>query len=283
MNNISVARDVGVRGVASFAGKVALVAGASRGIGAVTAQAFARAGAMVVLAARDAHALDAVAQSIRAAGGQAIAVPTDVGEAASVERLVSRTIDAFGRLDAAFNNATDGPAPAPLADIDPADFDRGIRTNIRGTFLGMKYQIRAMLRSGGGAIVNMASSAGLSGVSNLAAYVAGKAGIIGLTKAAALDYADQGIRVNVLAPGPILTHHLERAGEEAQRLAGLATPMRRIGRAEEVAAAVLWLCSDQSSFITGVTVPVDGGQFAGLKPPRMYRQGQPMTPDVSVP
>jgi len=262
-----------------FAGKVALVAGASRGIGAVTAQAFAQAGAMVVLAARDARALDAVAESIRGGGGQALAVPTDVGDAASVERLVSQTMNTFGRLDAAFNNATDGPVAAPLADIDPADFDQGIRTNIRGTFLGMKYQIPAMLRSGGGAIVNMASGAGLSGVSNLAAYVAGKAGIIGLTKVAALDYADHGIRVNVLAPGPILTHHLERAGEEAQRQAGLSTPMKRIGRAEEVAATVLWLCSDQSSFITGVTVPVDGGQSAGLKPPRTYRQGQPMQPD----
>jgi NAD(P)-dependent dehydrogenase (short-subunit alcohol dehydrogenase family) len=263
----------------SFAGRVALVAGASRGIGAATAQAFAQAGAMVVLAARDTQALDAVAQRIRATGGQALVVPTDVGDVTSVERLVSQTMNMFGRLDAAFNNATDGPLPAPLADIDPADFDRGIRTNIRGTFLGMKYQIPAMLRSGGGAIVNMASGAGLSGVSNLAAYVAGKAGIIGLTKVAALDYADHGIRVNVLAPGPILTHHLERAGEEAQRQAGLSTPMRRIGRADEVAATVLWLCSDQASFITGVTVPIDGGQSAGLKPPRMYRQGQPMKPD----
>jgi NAD(P)-dependent dehydrogenase (short-subunit alcohol dehydrogenase family) len=260
----------------TFAGKVALIAGASRGIGAVTARAFAHAGASVVLAARDARALDSLVESIRATGGQALAVPTDVGDAASVEQLVRQTMSTFGRLDAAFNNATDGPLPAPLADIDPADFDRGIRTNVRGTFLGMKYQIPAMLRSGGGAIVNMASVAGLNGVANLAAYVAGKAGIIGLTRVAALDYADQRIRVNVVAPGPILTHHLERAGEEAQRGAALSTPMRRVGRADEVAAAVLWLCSDQASFITGVTLPVDGGQDAGVKPPRMYRQGQPM-------
>jgi NAD(P)-dependent dehydrogenase (short-subunit alcohol dehydrogenase family) len=260
----------------TFAGKVALIAGASRGIGAVTARAFAQAGASVVLAARDAPALNSLVESIRATGGQALAVPTDVGDAASVERLVRQTMSTFGRLDAAFNNATDGPLPAPLADIDPADFDRGIRTNVRGTFLGMKYQIPAMLRSGGGAIVNMASVAGLNGVANLAAYVAGKAGIIGLTRVAALDYADQGIRVNVVAPGPILTHHLERAGEEAQRGAALSTPMKRVGRADEVAAAVLWLCSDQASFITGVTLPIDGGQYAGLKPPRMYRRGQPM-------
>src|SRR5215472_10303911 len=215
----------------SFAGKVALVAGASRGIGAVTAQAFADAGAAVVLGARDRQALESVAESIRSRGGRALAVPTDVGDVVSVANLVEQTLSTFGRLDAAFNNANDGPLPAPLADIDLADFDHGIRANIRGTFLGMKYQIPAMLHSGGGAIVNMASLAGLNGVANLAAYVAGKAGIIGLTKVAALDYADQGIRVNVLAPGPILTHHLEKAGPDAQRLAGLSTPMRRTGTA----------------------------------------------------
>ena len=142
----------------------------------------------------------------------------------------------------------------------------------------MKFQIPAMLGngSGGGAIVNMASTAGVSGTANLAAYVAGKAGIIGLTKVAALDYADRGIRVNVVAPGPILTHHLEAAGSEAQRLAGLSTPMRRIGSAIEVANVVLWLCSPQSSFVTGAVIPIDGGQSAGNKPPQMYRPGQPM-------
>jgi NAD(P)-dependent dehydrogenase (short-subunit alcohol dehydrogenase family) len=260
----------------AFAGKVALVAGASRGIGAVTAEAFARAGAAVVLAARDKDALESVAEGIRADGGRALAVPTDVGDAGSVQRLVQQAVETFGRLDFAFNNATDGPMPAPLADIDPDGFDRAIRTNIRGTFLGMKYQIPAMLRSGGGAIVNMASLGGIQGVTNLAGYVAGKAGIVALTKVAALDYADQGIRVNVVAPGPILTHHLQAAGEEAQRLAGQSTPMRRVGRSEEVAAAVLWLCSDQSSFVTGTTLPIDGGQAAGTKPPQMYRQGQGM-------
>ena len=263
----------------SLDGKVALVAGASRGIGAVTARAFAQAGAAVVLAARDKDALESVAEGIRAEGGKALAVPTDVGDPASVEQLVQQAEATFGHLDAAFNNATDGPMPAPLADLDPEGFDRAIRTNIRGTFLGMKYEIPAMLRAGGGAIVNMASLAGLQGVANLAGYAAGKAGIIALTKVAALDYADQGIRVNVVAPGPILTHHLEAAGAEAQRLAGLSTPMRRVGRPDEVAATVVWLCSDQSSFVTGATLPIDGGQYAGLKPPRMYRQGQPMEAD----
>ena len=259
-----------------FAGKVALIAGASKGIGAVTAAAFARAGAAVVLAARDERALASVADGIRAEGGQALAVRTDVGDPASVEHLVERTIAEFGRLDAAFNNATDGPPPAPLADVDLDGFDRAIRANIRGTFLGMKYQIPAMLRNGGGAIVNMASLAGIQGVANLVGYAAGKAGVVAMTKVAALDYADHGIRVNVLAPGPILTYHLEEAGEEAQRQAGLATPMRRVGQSSEVADAVLWLCSDQSSFITGVTVPIDGGQSAGLKPAQMYRQGEKM-------
>jgi NAD(P)-dependent dehydrogenase (short-subunit alcohol dehydrogenase family) len=258
-------------------GRVALVAGASKGIGAATAAAFADAGAAVVLAARDAAALETVAEQIRARGGQATAIPADVSDDGSVRHLVASTLDAYGRLDAAFNNATAGPLPAPLADIDPAEFDRGIATNVRGTFLGMKYQISAMLQSGGGTIVNMASLAGVTGVANLATYVAGKAGIIGLTKVAALDYADQGIRVNVVAPGAILTHHLEAAGPEAQRQAALATPMRRIGSAAEVASVVLWLSSPGSSYLTGAVIPIDGGQCAGVKPPQMYRQGQPMT------
>jgi NAD(P)-dependent dehydrogenase (short-subunit alcohol dehydrogenase family) len=264
-------------------GRVALVAGASKGIGAATAEAFASAGAAVVLAARDTAALEIVADRIEARGGQAIAVRADVADVDSMRDLIDRTMASYGRLDAAFNNATDGPPPAPLADIDPAAFDAGIATNIRGTFLGMKFQIPAMLTGGGGAIVNMASIAGVNGTANLAAYVAGKAGIIGLTKVAALDYADQGIRVNVVAPGPILTHHLDAAGPEAQRLAGLSTPMRRIGHASEVAQAVLWLCSEQSSFITGAVLPIDGGQSAGNKPPQMYRQGQPMSTQAALP
>jgi len=203
-------------------------------------------------------------------------VSTDVADVGSMRHAVDQAVSVFGRLDAAFNNASAGPLPAPLADIDPDEFDLGIATNIRGTFLGMKFQIPAMLAGGGGAIVNMASLAGLNGTANLAAYVAGKAGIIGLTKVAALDYADQGIRVNVVAPGPIRTWHIEAAGEQAMRGAAMSVPMRRMGTAAEVAQAVLWLCSDQSSFITGTVIPIDGGQSAGNKPPQMYRQGQPM-------
>ncbi|MBO0841438.1 MAG: SDR family NAD(P)-dependent oxidoreductase, partial [Sciscionella sp.] len=174
-----------------FEGRVALVAGASKGIGAATAKAFADAGAAVVLAARDEQAIARLAGEITANGGRALPVRTDVGDAESARTLVERTLTEYGRLDFAFNNATDGPPPAPLADIEPDEFDKAIRTNIRGTFLGMKYQIAAMLRTGDGtaAIVNMASVAGVQGFPNLAGYVAGKAGIIGLTKVAALDYA----------------------------------------------------------------------------------------------
>jgi NAD(P)-dependent dehydrogenase (short-subunit alcohol dehydrogenase family) len=256
--------------------RVALVAGASRGIGADTACAFAEAGYAVALGARDTDALDRVVGRIEAAGGRAVATSTDVGDVDSMRGLVELAFDSFGRLDAAFNNATDGPMPAPLADIDPDAFDLGIRTNVRGTFLGMKYEIPAMLDSGGGAIVNMASVAGVRAMTNLAAYVAGKGGIIGLTEVAALDYANRNIRVNVVAPGPILTYHLEQAGPEARRLAGQSVPMGRVGTTDEVADVVLWLCSERSSFVTGATVPVDGGQLAGDKPPQMYRQGEGM-------
>jgi NAD(P)-dependent dehydrogenase (short-subunit alcohol dehydrogenase family) len=258
-------------------GRVALVAGASKGIGAATAEAFAAEGAKVVLAARDTAALKSVARRIEDGGGEAFWAGCDVSDADSMRSLIEQAIERYGRLDAAFNNATDGPLPAPLADIDIAEFDRGIAVNVRGTFLGMKFQIPAMLANGGGTIVNMASVAGLNAAANLAAYVAGKAGIIGLTKVAALDYADQGIRVNVVAPGPILTYHLEAAGPRAQHLAGQSTPMRRTGRASEVAQTVVWLCSPASSFITGAVIPIDGGQSAGNKPPQMYSQGQPMT------
>jgi NAD(P)-dependent dehydrogenase (short-subunit alcohol dehydrogenase family) len=238
--------------------------------------AFARAGYAVVLGARSGDALAAVVDAIEAGGGRAVAATTDVGDVDSMRSLVDLAIGSFGRVDAAFNNATDGPPPGPLADIDPEMFDLGIRTNVRGTFLGMKFEIPAMLAGGGGAIVNMASVAGVRAMTNLAAYVAGKAGIIALTETAALDYADRGIRVNVVAPGPILTHHLERAGAEAQRLAAASVPMRRVGTAKDVADAVLWLCSEQSKYITGVTLPIDGGQLAGHKPPQMYRQGEGM-------
>jgi NAD(P)-dependent dehydrogenase (short-subunit alcohol dehydrogenase family) len=254
-------------------GRVAIITGASRGIGAATSRAFAAAGAAVALAARDEAALASLADQLLAGGGRAIAVPTDVADPASVERLVDRTVGAFGRLDLAFNNAAGGgQGPTPLADLPVDAYDSAIAITLRGVFLSMRYEIPAMLEAGGGAIVNMSSTAGLEGVGGLAGYVSAKHGVIGLTKTAALDYADRNLRVNALAPGPILTDNLERAGEDAQRLAALAMPMRRIGRPEEVAAAVVWLCSDQAAFITGATLPIDGGKLAGAAP---FRSTQP--------
>jgi NAD(P)-dependent dehydrogenase (short-subunit alcohol dehydrogenase family) len=248
-------------------GKVAIVTGASRGIGAAAARAFARAGATVALAARDEKALAAVAEHISVAGDRALAVPTDVGDAASVERLVARTVDAYGRLDIAFNNAAGGGhMPTPLAEVAVEDYESALAISLRGVFLSMKYELAVMLNAGGGAIVNMASTAGVEAVAGLAGYVSSKHGVIGLTKSAALDYAEQGIRINAVAPGPILTDRLEQAGEEAQRQAGLAMPMRRVGKPEEVASAVVWLCSDAASFITGATLPIDGGKLAGMAP-----------------
>lgn len=247
----------------SMAGKVVIVTGASRGIGAATARTFARAGARVVLAARDAQALEAVARDIRSAGGEVLVVPTDTGEPAAMAHLVDATLEAYGRLDAAFNNAGDGHMPTPLAEIAVEDFDRVVRVNLRGVFLAMKYEIPAMLASGGGAIVNMSSTAGLMGVPGIASYVASKHGILGLTKTAAQDYAQRNIRVNAVAPGPIDTHRLQNVPDAMrERMVG-PVPMHRLGHPEEVAATVVWLCSDRASYITGATIPVDGGWMAG--------------------
>jgi NAD(P)-dependent dehydrogenase (short-subunit alcohol dehydrogenase family) len=247
--------------------QVAIVTGASRGIGAATARSLADAGAAVALAARDATRLEQLAAEIEAGGGTALSVPTDIGDPDAVERMVTRTLERFGRLDIAVNNAAGGGhPPTPLTDVATADFDSALAINLRGTFLCLKHEIAAMLSSGGGAIVNITSTAGLEAVGGLAAYVSTKHGIVGLTKVAALEYAARNIRVNAIAPGPILTEQLERAGEAAQHAAAQAMPMRRIGRPDEVAATALWLCSDAASFITGATVPVDGGKLAGMAP-----------------
>jgi NAD(P)-dependent dehydrogenase (short-subunit alcohol dehydrogenase family) len=154
-----------------------------------------------------------------------------------------------------------------LADLPVDAYDSSIAITLRSVFVSMKFEIEAMLRHGdGGAIVNMASTAALEGVGGLAGYVSAKHGVVGLTETAALDYGDRGIRVNALAPGPILTDNLARAGEEAQRQAAMAMPLKRVGHPEEVAQAVVWLCSDASSFITGATLPIDGGKLAGVPP-----------------
>jgi NAD(P)-dependent dehydrogenase (short-subunit alcohol dehydrogenase family) len=243
-------------------GKITIITGASRGIGAAAARVFAAAGATVVLAARSEDDLQAVAAQIRAAGGEALPIPTDVADPDAAERLVRQTVEAFGRLDAAFNNAGDGHMPTPLADLALADFDTALRVNARGIFLMMKHQIPAMLAGGGGAIVNMSSTAGLSGAPGMAGYTAAKHAIVGLTQTAALDHGAQGIRVNAIAPGPIFTHNLARADDAARARIGAHLPLHRLGRPEEVAAAAAWLCSEQASFITGTTIPIDGGKLA---------------------
>jgi NAD(P)-dependent dehydrogenase (short-subunit alcohol dehydrogenase family) len=248
-------------------GRRAIVTGASRGIGAEIAKVMARAGAAVVLAARDEEALARVAAEIENEGGRAVVAPTDVSEPEAVDRLIATGVDALGGLDIAVNNAAGGGhGPTPLTDVTVDQFRSALTISLESVFLSLKSEIPAMLESGGGAIVNMASTAGLEAVGGLAGYVAAKHGVIGLTKVAALDYAAQGVRVNAIAPGPILTGGLEAAGEEAQRVAGGAIPMQRIGQPSEVAAATVWLCSDEASFVTGTTLVLDGGKLAGMPP-----------------
>jgi NAD(P)-dependent dehydrogenase (short-subunit alcohol dehydrogenase family) len=247
--------------------RVAIVTGASRGIGAETARALARAGARVVLAARDESRLQALAAEITATGGTALGIPTDIGEPTDVERMIGRTLDAFGRLDIAFNNAAGGGhPPTPLSEVSIEDFDSALRVNLRGTFLCLKHEIAAMLGGDtGGAIVNMSSTAGLEAVGGLAAYVSTKHAIVGLTKTAALEYAPRGIRVNAICPGTIETPMVTDmiANGELDVPDSIANqPIGRLGRADEIAAAVLWLSGPAASLVVGVALPVGGGYTA---------------------
>jgi NAD(P)-dependent dehydrogenase (short-subunit alcohol dehydrogenase family) len=256
----------------SLGGKVAIVTGASRGIGAAVARALCAAGAAVALAARDETALNRVVGELVDRGGRAMAAPTDVTDAAAVAQMVGAVVSKYGRLDIACNNAAGGGQPPTLlADADVDAFDLAVAINLRGVFIAMKYEIPAMLATGGGAIVNMSSTAGLQAVGGLSGYVASKHGLEGLTKVAALDYADAGIRVNAIAPGPILTDRLEGAGVAGQNAAAAAIPMHRIGRPDEIGDAVVWLCSDASAFVTGATLVIDGGKLAGTPPFVMAR------------
>jgi NAD(P)-dependent dehydrogenase (short-subunit alcohol dehydrogenase family) len=245
-----------------LAGKVALITGASRGIGEATSRLFAEEGATVVLAARSDEEMARIAEEIKANGGEVMAVKTDVADAASVETLIKRTGDAYGRLDIAVNNAGIAGGNKPLVEVSEAEFDRILETNLKGVFLGMKYEIPAMLAGGGGAIVNMSSTVGLVGTgAGIAPYIASKHGVVGLTMAAALEYGRLNIRVNAIAPGTIRTSVNERwlADEQIRQRITSGIPLGRIADPAEVAEAILWFCSDAASYVTGVTLPVDGG------------------------
>jgi NAD(P)-dependent dehydrogenase (short-subunit alcohol dehydrogenase family) len=243
-------------------GRVALVVGASRGIGLAIADAFAAAGASVVLASRDTDALADAVERIRTTGAQAHAVATDVHDEQQIRGAVASAVTRFGRLDLACNNAGINGPPAPLAEVATDDFDDVIAVNLRGVFLAMKHEIPAMLSTGGGAIVNMSSVGGVTGNSNFSAYIASKHGVIGLTRAAAVEYGPAGVRVNAVAPGVALTAMVEdwfrHDPRERDRLLG-RVPMGRPATLTEIADTVTWLASPAAGYITGAVVPIEGG------------------------
>lgn len=242
-----------------FKGKVAFITGAGSGVGRETALAFARAGAQIAAVDLDFANSQETVRLIRAAGGQAVCIQADVSRAAQVESAVRATVETFGRLDCAFNNA--GVVlneQGRLVDYQESDWSKTIDINLKGVWLGMKYQIPAMLDGGGGAIVNNASVMGVVG-GCCCAYVAAKHGVLGLTKAGALEYARRGIRINAVCPGGIDTTMM--ASVPAQEREGIVArhPIGRLARADEIADVVLWLCSDRASFLCGSSVMVDGG------------------------
>jgi NAD(P)-dependent dehydrogenase (short-subunit alcohol dehydrogenase family) len=250
-----------------FADKVALVTGAGSGIGRATALAFGREGAKVVVSDVDRAGGEETVRLIRAADGEATFLSCNVARGEEVEALVRQAIQAWGRLDCAVNNAGIEGTQAPTDELPEDVWNRVLSVNLTGPWLCMKYEIPAMVHSGGGAIVNMASILGVVGFANAGAYVAAKHGLIGVTQVAALEYAERGIRVNALCPGFIATPMLERGlhlreHPDAQSQIAALHPVKRLGTAEEIAEAALWLSSSRASFVTGVALLVDGGYTA---------------------
>ena len=247
----------------SCAGKVAFVTGAANGIGRATALAFAREGADVVVADVSEQGNQETARLVEEAGGRALAIRCDVSRAEEVKAALDKAVEAFGRLDYAFNNAGLEQPVTAAADLTEEQWDRIVGVDLRGVFLCMRHEIPLMLRHGGGAIVNTSSGAGVKGFAGQAAYCAAKWGVVGLTKAAALDYAKSSIRINAVCPGIVETPMMDRfsGGTPEGRARVIAQePVGRMGKPEEIAAAVLWLCSDAAAFVVGHAMVVDGGQ-----------------------
>jgi len=246
-----------------FDGKVVLVTGGTSGIGKVTALAFAAAGARVVVSGRREGEGAEVVDEIRKAGGTATFVRADIAQEPDVKNLVERTIAAYGRLDIAFNNAGVELTGA-IAEFNADDYRRVFDINVLGVFLSLKYELPVMAKAGGGAVINTSSIAGHIGMANAGIYIASKHAVEGITKVAALEYAKQGVRVNAVAPGAIQTDMIDRfaGGDEGKAYLANMHPVGRIGRSEEIAAAVLYLASDDAKFTTGISLPVDGGFLA---------------------
>ena len=251
-------------------GKVGLVTGGTSGIGRETAVLFAKAGAKVVVAGRRAVEGEETIELIRAAGGDGLFVKTDVSKASEVETLVQKAVEKFGRLDIAFNNAGIEGVWSPIVRQSEEDWDRTIAINLKGVWLCLKYEIRQMLmQGGGGAIVNMSSITGLVGAVGVAAYSASKHGVIGLTQTAALENAKTGIRINAVCPGFTETPMSDRVfrAPGVHKYVLSCHPIGRLGRPKEIAEAVLWMCSDRASFMTGQSLVLDGGFLAGSNSP----------------
>ncbi|VTR98304.1 glucose 1-dehydrogenase [Tuwongella immobilis] len=251
--------------MATFTDKVVVITGGTSGIGKATALEFAKAGAKVVVSGRRIPEGEAVVAAIHALGGQGLFVQTDVTDEAQVQRLIETTVATYGRLDIAFNNAG-VEHTAAVTELTPESYRKIFDANVLGVLLSMKYEVLAMLKTGGGSIINTSSVAGHIGMASVSVYVGAKHAVEGITKAAALEYAKQGIRVNAVAPAAIVTDMIDRfvggADTEGGKYLASLHPVGRLGKAEEVAAAVLYLASDAASFTTGISLPVDGGWLA---------------------